>query len=129
PYKTVFLAGLLLGSLGGVMDIAITIASSIFGLYESNRHISIQALKKSGMDIGKDIMGTITNILFFVYISVSIPMLILYLNNGSPLTFSLSMNLSLELARALAGGIGIVLTIPVGVYTAIFFVKRKRAKS
>src|SRR5699024_3939548 len=83
PYKTVFLAGLLLGSLGGVMDIAITIASSIFGLYESNQHISIQALKKSGMDIGKDIMGTITNILFFVYISGSIPMLILYLNNGS----------------------------------------------
>lgn len=129
PYQPVFLAGLLLGSLGGVMDIAITIASSIFGLYESNNHIAIQSLKKSGMDIGKDIMGTITNILFFVYISGSIPMLIMYLNNGSPLTFSLSMNLSLELARALAGGIGIVITIPIGVYTAIFFVKRKKAKS
>lgn len=129
PYQPVFLAGLLLGSLGGVMDIAITIASSVFGLYESNQHIAIQSLKKSGMDIGKDIMGTITNILFFVYISGSIPMLIMYLNNGSPLTFSLSMNLSLELARALAGGIGIVLTIPIGVYTAIFFVKRKREKS
>ncbi|MBY7144148.1 YibE/F family protein [Virgibacillus sp. NKC19-3] len=129
PYKAVFLAGLLLGSLGGVMDIAITIASSIFGLYESNHQISIRELKTSGMNIGKDIMGTITNILFFVYISGSIPMLILYFNNGSPVVFSLSMNLSLELARALAGGIGIVLTIPIGVYTAIFFVKRKKAKS
>ncbi|XGA33053.1 YibE/F family protein [Virgibacillus sp. CBA3643] len=128
-YKAVFLAGLLLGSLGGVMDIAITIASSIFGLYETNHQISLRELKTSGMNIGKDIMGTITNILFFVYISGSIPMLILYLNNGSPLAFSLSMNLSLELARALAGGIGIVLTIPIGVYTAIFFVKRKRGKS
>ncbi|GGB59368.1 hypothetical protein GCM10011409_41010 [Lentibacillus populi] len=128
PYRMVFMAGLLLGSLGGVMDVAITMSSSIFGLYEKNNNISVKALKTSGMDIGKDIMGTITNILFFVYISGSIPMLILYLNNASSLTFTLSMNLSLELARALAGGIGIVLTIPIGLYTSIFFVNRKRAR-
>ncbi|MBS4203071.1 YibE/F family protein [Bacillus sp. FJAT-49754] len=128
PYKIVFIAGLFLGSLGGVMDVAITMSSSIFGLYEKNINISVKALKTSGMDIGKDIMGTMTNILFFVYISGSIPMLILYLNNGSPLAFTLSMNISLELARALAGGIGIVLTIPISLYTSIFFVNRKRAR-
>ena len=86
------------------------------------------ALKRSGMEVGKDIMGTMTNILFFAYISGSIPMLILYIKNDSPLGFSLSMNLSLELARALAGGIGIVITIPIGLYTAIYFINRKRAR-
>ena len=45
------------------------------------------------------------------------------------LSFALSINLSLELARALAGGIGIVLAIPIGLYTSIFFVNRKKAKS
>ena len=129
PYKLIFLAGLFLGSLGGVMDIAITMSSSIFGLYEKNNSISVKALRTSGMEIGKDIMGTMTNILFFVYISGSIPVLILYLNNGSPLTFTFSMNLSLEVARALAGGIGIVLAIPISLYISIFFVNRKRAKS
>lgn len=129
PYRIVFLTGLLLGSLGAVMDIAITMSSSIFGLYEKNNNIPVKALKASGIDIGKDIMGTMTNILFFVYISGSIPMLLLYFKNESPLGFTLSMNLSLELARALAGGIGIVLTIPIGLYTSIFFVNRKRAKS
>ena len=129
PYKIVFLTGLLLGSLGAVMDIAITMSSSIFGLYEKNNNIPVKALKASGIDIGKDILGPMTNILFFVYISGSIPMLILYFKNGSPLGFTLSMNLSLELARALAGGIGIALTIPIGLYTSIFFVNRKRAKS
>ena len=128
PYRLVFIAGLFIGSLGAVMDVAITMSSSIFELYEKDNNISIKALKTSGLDIGKDIMGTMTNILFFAYISGSMPMLILYLKNHSPLGFTLSMNLSLELARALAGGIGIVLTIPIGLYISIFFVNRKRAK-
>lgn len=128
PYRMIFMAGVMIGSLGAVMDVAITMSSSIFGLYETNNDIPIKALKKSGMDIGKDIMGTMTNILFFAYISGSIPMIILYLKNSSPLGFTLSMNLSLELARALAGGIGIVLTIPIGLYTSILFVNRKRAR-
>ncbi|MFD2682513.1 YibE/F family protein [Bacillus seohaeanensis] len=128
PYKMVFMAGLFIGSLGAVMDVAITMSSSIFSLYEKNNNISVKALKNSGMEIGKDIMGTMTNILFFAYISGSIPMLILYFKNASPLGFTLSMNLSLELARALAGGIGIVLTIPIGLYISIFFVNRKKAR-
>ena len=128
PYKMVFMAGLFVGSLGAVMDVAITMSASIFSLYEKNNTISVASLKKSGLEIGKDIMGTMTNILFFAYISGSIPLLILYFKNGSPLLFTLSMNLSLELARALAGGIGIVITIPIGIYVSIYFVNRKRAK-
>lgn len=128
PYQMVFLAGLFIGSLGAVMDVAITMSSSLFSLYEKNNSIPVQALKRSGMEVGKDIMGTMTNILFFAYISGSIPMLILYIKNDSPLGFSLSMNLSLELARALAGGIGIVITIPIGLHTTIYFINRKRAQ-
>ncbi len=128
PYHMVFMAGLFVGSLGAIMDVAITISSSLFGLYEKDHDISITALKSSGMEIGKDVMGTLTNVLFFVYISGSIPMIILYLKNASLLDFTLSMNLSLELARALAGGIGIVITIPIGIYTSILFINRKRKR-
>lgn len=129
PYQLVFMAGLFIGSLGAVMDVAISMSASVFELYEKDPRISIKILKKSGMEIGRDIMGTMTNILFFAYMSGSIPMLILFFKNHAPLGFSLSMNLSLEVARALSGGIGIVLTIPIGLYTSIYFVQRKRAKS
>lgn len=129
PYKLVFLAGLFIGSLGAVMDVAISISSALYELYQKNNQISDKVLKSSGIDIGKDIMGTMTNILFFAYVSGSMPMLILYLKNASPLGFTLSINLSLELARALAGGIGIVITIPIGLYTSIYFIHRKKAKS
>lgn len=129
PYEMIFMASLFVGSLGAVMDIAITMSASIFEIYEKNRDISLSALQKSGMAIGKDVMGTMTSILFFVYVSGSLPMLLVYLKNAAPLGFTLSINLSLELARALAGGIGIVLTIPIGLYTAIFFISRKKASS
>lgn len=129
PYKIVFLAGLFIGSLGAVMDVAISISSALFELYDKNNDISTKALKASGIEIGKDIMGTMTNILFFAYISGSIPTLILYLRNYSQLGFTLSINLSLEVARALAGGIGIVITIPIGLYTSLYFIQRKRVKS
>ena len=128
PYRMVFMAGLFLGSLGAVMDVAITMSSSIFGLYEKNNNISVKALVTSGMEIGKDIMGTMTNILFFAYVSGSIPTLILYFKNAAPFGYTLSLTLSLEMARALAGGIGIVLTIPIGLYTTLFFINRKRAR-
>lgn len=129
PYEMIFMASLFIGSLGAVMDIAITMSASIFEIYEKNRDVSMSALRKSGMAIGRDVMGTMTSILFFVYVSGSLPMLLVYLKNAAPLSFTLSINLSLELARALAGGIGIVLTIPIGLYTAIFFISRKKEKA
>ena len=110
PYHTVFLAGLLIGSFGAVMDVAITMTSALFSMQHT---ATLDEIKQSGREIGKDIMGTITNILFFAYVSGSIPMLLLYFKNGLPFGYTLSMNLSLEIARALAGGIGVVSTIPI----------------
>lgn len=127
PYRMVFIAGLFIGSLGAVMDVAITMSSSIFELWEKNPAIPVSDLKASARDIGRDIMGTMSSILFFAYISGAIPMLVLYLKNASSLGFTLSINLSLELVRALSGGIGIVLAIPIGIWVSIYFVKRRGA--
>ncbi|GKV69719.1 membrane protein [Sporosarcina sp. NCCP-2716] len=127
PYHTVFIAGLFIGSLGAIMDVSITISSSLFALYEQNPDIADSELLASGREIGKDVMGTITSILFFAYLTGSLPMLILYLKNAAPLSFALPMNLSLEVARALTGGIGIVLTIPVALHTVMYFIRRRGA--
>ena len=106
----------------------LTVTSEFITVKPKDPTISVKALKSSGHEIGKDIMGTITSILFFAYLCGSIPMIILYLKNSSTLGLTLSLNLSLELARALAGGIGVVLTIPISQYTAIFFINRKRVQ-
>lgn len=126
PQK-IFLASILVGSLGAVMDIAITITSSLYELYDKNNSIPLTDLRASGKEIGADIMGTMTNVLFFAYVSGSIPMILLYLKNSSKLGYTLSMNLSLELTRALVGSIGIVLTIPISIYTATYFIQKRRS--
>lgn len=126
PYFVIFLASLLIGLLGAVMDVAITMASSVFELFEKNPAITMDALKEAGRDIGRDVMGTITSILFFAYMSGSIPMILLYVMNDVPLNYALPINLSLELARALAGGIGIVLSIPLSLYISVWFARRKQ---
>lgn len=125
PPQKIFMSEVLIGSLGAVMDVAITITSSVYELYEKNKEIARKDLLKSGKEIGGDIMGAMTNILFFSYISGTIPMVLLYLKNGSPLGYTFSMNFSLELIRALTGSIGIVLTIPIPLYLSILFIFRK----
>lgn len=126
PYYVVFLAGVLIGSLGAVMDVSITMASSLFELHDQHPHLTDEQLRVSGKEIGQDIMGTITSILFFAYLSGSIPMLLIYMMNRVPLGYALPMNMSLELARALAGGIGVVLTIPISLFFTLLFIRRKK---
>lgn len=123
----IFLASVLIGSLGAVMDVAITLTSSLYEIKAQHPEISLRRLRQSGVNIGKDIMGTMTNILFFAYLSGSIPMVILYFKNSNTVTYTLSMNWSLEIARALMGGIGIVITIPITIFVAMIFLKREEA--
>lgn len=125
--QRVFLASILVGSLGAVMDIAITITSSLYELDDKNKRIPLKDLKHSGREIGKDIMGTMANVLFFAYVSGSIPMILFYLKNGMAINYTLAMNLSLELTRALVGSIGFVLTIPISIYTVMYLIGKRRA--
>ena len=84
------------------------------------------SLGLAGRHIGQDIMGTMTNILLFSYLSGSLAMVLIYLKMRIHL-LTISMNWSLEMTRALTGGIGIVLTIPItiGLMVTIFKWKGK----
>lgn len=113
PPHTIFLASVMVGTLGAVMDVAITISSGMHEIIQRSPHISRTRWMIAGRNIGRDIMGTMTNILLFSYLAGGLPMLLLYLKNANTLTYSISMNWSLEIARAITGGIGIVLTIPI----------------
>ncbi|MGL6145476.1 MAG: YibE/F family protein [Macrococcoides caseolyticum] len=118
PPKKVFLTTILIGTLGAVMDIAITITSSLHEIKVTQPFSNTKSLRTSGYEIGKDIIGPMTNILLFAYLSSAIPIIILYLANHSPIWQTFSLHWSLELARAVSGSIGIVLSIPITVWIA-----------
>lgn len=125
PYEKIFLSEIILGGLGAIMDIAISISSSLNELIEKDSQITIKALRKSGFAIGKDIMSTMINVLFFTHICTVIPNLTIYLRNNINLSHLINEYISLEMTRALTGAIGITLTIPIAIYTSLFIFKRR----
>lgn len=106
-------SGVLIASLGAVMDVALTIASAISELYEMNPGVKMKDLFKSGINIGKDAMGTMANTLILAFAGASLNMLILFRVFDYPYLQIFNSDLmSIEIIQGLAGSIGIVLTVP-----------------
>lgn len=126
PPEPIFISEILIGTLGAIMDIAITISSSIQEIYDRNPYIEKKLLLNSAREIGKDIMGTMANTLVFAYFSGSIPMILLWLKNGYPLFEIININISLEIIRVLTGSIGIVISIPITMYISMILLKHHK---
>lgn len=124
PVEDIVLPELLIGSLGAIMDVAITISSSMSELIEKDNKISKKKLNKSAKEIGKDIMSTMSNVLFFTYLCAGLPIFVLALRNGFSMHNYITTNFSLELTRFLVGSIGIVMTIPISAFISIRIMKR-----
>ena len=128
PYEGIFISEIILGGLGAIMDISITMASSLNELIDKDNKIKLKALIKSGREIGKDVMSTMINVLFFTYICSSLTNLAIYFRNGIRLNELLSQYISLEMTRALTGAIGIVITIPISIAISLLLYKRRLVK-
>ncbi|MFT3952341.1 MAG: YibE/F family protein [Oscillospiraceae bacterium] len=126
PYEELFLVELLIGSFGAVMDTAVTIATSLSEISVQTAGHDRKTLAQAGREIGLDIMGTMSSILFFANIAGCIPMIILALRNNVTFFDVIHNYISLEITRSLVGSIGIVLTIPITVkLAALLFEKMK----
>lgn len=108
-----FYLQLVIGTLGAIMDLAVSMASSIEELIRTAPHMNRKELFKSGRIIGQDTMGTMTNTLMLAYLSGSIPLLLIMIKSGVTFKYLINVSLSLELMRAVIGSIGIVATIPI----------------
>lgn len=114
-----FLTGVLMGSLGAVMDVTISIAAGVAEIKQQTPEISTKGLICSIREMGYDIMGTMINVLFFTYISGSISVVIIKIMNGYTLSHLVHFQLVFEIIRFLVGAIGIVLAIPVSGLCAV----------
>lgn len=108
------MCAVLIGLLGAIIDVSISIASSMYEIYKSDPGIKRQKLIVSGMNIGKDILGTMTNTLLFAYIGGFMTLIIYF--NGLHYAFSDIINAKVfgtEVFQSISGGIGIILIIPI----------------
>ena len=108
-----FVAGILVASLGAVMDVAMSISSSCWELRELNPSLPKAALFRSGMNIGRDAMGTMANTLILAFSGASLNMLLLFQVYDYPLIQIFNTDaMAMEVIRGVAGSIGIILTAP-----------------
>lgn len=116
---------MLIASLGAIMDVAMSIASSAHELSTMNQ--SKEKLFKSCINIGRDIMGTMINTLILAFVGSSLNLILMAW--GYRMTFTQLINmpaLSVEIIQALAGSIGIVFTVPFTAFLSVFVIEKKR---
>lgn len=119
--------GILISSMGAVMDVAMAIASSLHELHTHNPELSSLGLFRSGMNIGRDAMGTMANTLILAFAGSSLNTLLLFQVYDYPLLQLLNSDLlSLELLQGIAGSMGIILTVPIVAALSGYIMGRKR---
>ena len=123
--KGLLLASILIASLGAVMDVAMSISSSMFELVSVNSKLTMKELIQSGMNVGTDMIGTMTNTLILALAGGSLTTAILiYSATISEMQLINLDVLGTELVQGLAGSIGIVITVPITVLIAAYMYKK-----
>lgn len=120
-------AGIIISALGAVMDVGMSIASTIQEIHETDPMLSKERLFLSGIHVGRDMMGTMTNTLIFAYVGGSMTTLITnYAYNLPYQQLANSYVMGIEIMQGLSGSLGVVLTVPLTAFVAVFLVKRKQ---
>lgn len=120
-----------LGSLGATMDVAMSISSSLHEVKRNSRGLlSISEYFRSGMEIGKDTIGTMSNTLILAYMGGGITSILIYSSMGYPLSVLLNkQDLIVEFAQSIIGVSSILVTIPItAVCCTLMFYRNDRVR-
>lgn len=125
--QAIIFGAIIIGAVGAIMDVAVDIAASLSELARKVEKISFSSLFQSGINIGRDIIGTMSNTLILAYIgsSLSVVLLITAYNGGNFLLLFNREMIAVEIAQALVGSIGILFTIPLTAAISAFLYRHK----
>ncbi|WP_186423877.1 YibE/F family protein [Lacrimispora celerecrescens] len=122
------ISAILIAALGAVMDVALTITSAVFEMHQLNPEVNRQKLIQSGINIGRDAMGTMANTLILAFAGSAFNMLILFRIFDYPyLQIINSDMMALEIIQGISGSIGIVMTVPLVAFLSAFLCSGKNA--
>jgi len=122
-------AAILIASLGAAMDIGMSIASSIYEVHTVNTKLTSKELFKSGINIGQDMIGTMSNTLILAFVGGSMTLMIMLLSANMSSVQLLNLDvLCTEFIQGLSGSIGIILTVPITALLASIFYKKDLRK-
>lgn len=107
-------SGILIASLGAVMDVAMSVSTSLHEIKEQRSEITAKEIFKSGINIGRDMIGTMSNTLILAYVGGSLGLVMIIYAYSYQMHQILNMySIAIEIMRGVAGTIGIILTVPI----------------
>lgn len=127
--KGLLFAGIIIGALGASMDVSMSIASAVEEVKRVCPELGIWRLFQSGMNVGRDVMGTMANTLILAYTGSSLQLILIFMAYKESLLkiFNFDMIAS-EIVRSLSGSIGMIMVIPLTSIIAAFLYGRKKRK-
>lgn len=120
-------ASIIIAALGALMDTGVSIASAINEIHETDSTLSVKQLFTSGMNIGKDVIGTMSNTLILVYLGASLPLVLLSSNIDLQKFFNLNQ-VATEISSAIIGSIAILLCVPLTAIIAAYLIKKQKTE-
>ena len=121
--------GVLISALGAVMDVALGIASSVNELKAQNPAAGVRELFRSGMNIGRDAMGTMANTLILAFAGSSLNLLILVQTYDIPFRQLINTDyICIEIIQSIAGAAGILLTVPIVAFISARVMARRAGR-
>ncbi len=110
--KGIIFASTLIGALGAVMDVSLSLSSSLKEVYDNAKETSMLKTIKSGFVIGKDMIGTMVNTLILAYLASDMGFILYMMVHHSNAFILRSEYIAVAIAQALVGSIAMILTIP-----------------
>lgn len=112
--KAVIFAAIIISSMGAVMDVSMDISSSLYEIKIHKPNITFKEMLKSGLNIGRDIMGTMSNTLILAFIGKSLSTVLLIITYSSSMGELFNKELIIvNILEALIGSLSILLTAPI----------------
>ena len=124
--RGLLVAGILISALGAVMDVSMSISSSLEEIHSANPGLGFKALFRSGMNIGQDMVGTMTNTLILAFLGSGFTLILyLYFLGLSRYQLLPSAYLSMEVISGVSSSIGMILAIPLTAFISAALIERK----
>ena len=121
-FRGLLFAGIIIGSLGAITDIGMSVASAAAEIKEARPDIRFGDLTRGAFNVGRDVMGTMANTLILAYVGAAIPMLLLVMGYDIDWLKVINMDIiATEFVRGIAGSIGLIAAVPVTALLSGYF--------
>ena len=126
--RGLLLAGIIIGTLGALDDIAIGQSSTIFELRKANPSLTWLELFGRGMTVGRDHIAAMVNTLLLAYVGAALPLVLMFSVFAEPLGVTINREIiSEEIVRTLVGSLGLLAGVPLTSMTAAHVARRDAA--